>query len=429
TPNPFLLRVVRLHPPAQTVKRSSPIDLRSSQFRYLPTFLHGVTEICSIRADQKGVEFQAKISDRLPRAIQTDEKRLRQVLINLLGNAIKFTPNGCVTFTVEPLDLPTSTESNGAPSCTIRFQVADTGIGMTSDQLEKIFLPFEQVGEVGQRAEGTGLGLTISQRIATLMGSQIQVNSRLGEGSVFWLDIAVPLSREWNEDCLDPSQTKVTGIRGQAPQILIVDDDDNHRSMLAHLLQEIGCRIQEATNGEQGLNLAAEHLPNLMILDLAMPQMDGFEVMANLQADPQLASIPVLVSSASVFEEDRQHSLQAGAKGFLPKPLQIDELLNALRSLLNVDWIYSEPTVSPSPSQQQAPAESEWVVPSQEAVQQLYHLSMMGDISAIESLLKELSEQDRTLIPFTTKISQMAGNFQTGKIRQFLKSFVETEPQ
>lgn len=396
---------------------------------YLPTFLHGVTEICSIRADQKGVEFQAKISDRLPRAIQTDEKRLRQVLINLLGNAIKFTPNGCVTFTVEPLDLPPSPESNGTPSCTIRFQVADTGIGMTSDQLEKIFLPFEQVGEVGQRAEGTGLGLTISQRIATLMGSQIQVNSRLGEGSVFWLDIAVPLSREWNEAHLDPSQTKVTGIRGQAPQILIVDDDDNHRSMLAHLLQEIGCRIQEAANGEQGLSLAAEHPPNLMILDLAMPQMDGFEVMANLQSDPQLASIPVLVSSASVFEEDRQHSLQAGAQAFLPKPLQIDELLNALRSLLNVDWIYSEPTVSPSPSQQQAPAESEWVVPSQEVVQQLYHLSMMGDISAIESLLKELTEQDRTLIPFTAKISQMAGNFQTGKIRQFLKSFVETEPQ
>lgn len=396
---------------------------------YLPTFLHGVTEICSIRADQKGVEFQAKISDCLPRAIQTDEKRLRQVLINLLGNAIKFTPNGSVTFTVEPLNLPDLAESNGSRSCTIRFQVADTGIGMSSDQLEKIFLPFEQVGEVGQRAEGTGLGLTISQRIATLMGSQIQVSSRLGEGSVFWLDINAPLSREWNEGHLDPTNTKIIGIRGQAPQILIVDDDDNHRSMLAHLLQEIGCHIQEATNGEQGLNLAGEYLPHLIILDLEMPQMNGFELMASLQADPQVASIPLLVSSASVFEEDRQRSLQAGAKAFLPKPLQLDELLNALRSLLNVDWMYSEPTLSPPPPQQQAAAESEWTLPSQEVVQQLYHLAMMGDISAIEALLKELTDRDRELAPFTAKISQMAGNFQTGKIRQFLKSFVETEQQ
>ncbi|MHC5829714.1 MAG: response regulator, partial [Nostoc sp.] len=121
-----------------------------------------------------------------------------------------------------------------------------------------------------------------------------------------------------------------------APQILIVDDDRNHCSMLTSLLQEIGCRTLEATDGKHGLEVATEHNPDVILLDLAMPNMDGFELMVHLQANPQTSSIPIIVSSASVFESNRQRSLEAGATAFLPKPLQIDELLNKLRSLLGV---------------------------------------------------------------------------------------------
>jgi CHASE2 domain-containing sensor protein/nitrogen-specific signal transduction histidine kinase len=165
---------------------------------HLPSFLHGVTQICAIRAEQKGIDFYFAISDKLPVAIEIDEKRLRQVLINLLGNAIKFTDSGSVTFTVDPLE--TESNSNESPSAGIRFQIKDTGIGMAPDQLEKIFLPFEQVGSLGRQSEGTGLGLAISQRIAKLMGSQIQVQSALGEGSIFWLDLAVevPIVNDWD---------------------------------------------------------------------------------------------------------------------------------------------------------------------------------------------------------------------------------------
>ncbi len=320
-----------------------------------------------------------------------------------------------------------------APQCPmpkIRFQIEDTGIGMSPDQLEKIFLPFEQVGEAGQRSEGTGLGLAISQRIAALMGSQIQVQSHLGEGSLFWLDltVSVPLAHDWRGGAMSttdyaPTPQKIIGIQGSAPQILIVDDDRNHCSMLTSLLQEIGCRTLEATDGKHGLQVAIEHNPDVILLDLAMPNMDGFELMVHLQANPQTSSIPIIVSSASVFESNRQRSLEAGATAFLPKPLQIDELLNRLRSLLGVEWIYTES----SPPKGEQITGSEWVLPSQDVLQQLYHLAMMGDISAIEGMLKELIEQNSQLTPFAAELSKLTANFQTGKIRKLLKSFVTTE--
>ncbi|MEH2272997.1 MAG: CHASE2 domain-containing protein [Nostoc sp.] len=404
---------------------------------HLPNFLYGVTEICGIGAEQKGIAFNVLISDRLPLAIEVDEKRLRQVLINLLGNAIKFTDSGGVTFKVEVLETGDKgdKENTQSPTLKIRFQIEDTGIGMSPEQLEKIFLPFEQVGKAGQRSEGTGLGLAISQRIAALMESQIQVQSHLGEGSLFWLDltVSVPLDvydglrlHDWYGGVMSPmgyapTPQKITEIRGSVPQILIVDDDRNHCSMLSNLLQEIGCRTLEATDGKLGLQMAIEYNPDVIMLDLAMPNMDGFELMVHLQANPQTLSIPIIVSSASVFESNRQRSLEAGATAFLPKPLQIDELLDRLRDLLGVEWMYAQS------SPQQSSLKGEWVLPSQDVLQQLYHLAMMGDISAIEGMLRELVEQNRQLAPFTAELSKLTANFQTGKIRKFLKSFVTTE--
>ncbi|MBU7586555.1 MAG: CHASE2 domain-containing protein [Nostoc sp. TH1S01] len=399
---------------------------------HLPTFLHSVTEICSIRAEQKGIRFNMLMDDFLAVVIQVDEKRLRQVLINLLGNAIKFTDSGNVTFKVDVIEQDFSPMTNETTEITyqkIRFQIEDTGIGMSPDQLEKIFLAFEQVGEVGRKSEGTGLGLAISQRIAALMGSQIQVQSNLGEGSLFWLDLTVPVpvSHDWNAGTITASKQKIMGIRGRRPKILIVDDDRNHLSMLSSLLQKIGCRTLEATDGKQGLQLATEYQPDMIVLDLAMPNMDGFELMVQLQENPQTRLIPIIVSSARVFEENQQRSLEAGATAFLPKPLQVDELLNALRSLLNVDWIYAESPSQSLPIKNEPIDNNELILPSQEILQQLYHLAMMGDIPAIEAIIIELIKQDSQFTAFATTLGKLTANFQTTKIRKFLKTFVTTE--
>ncbi len=390
----------------------------------LSSFLHGVTEICGIRAIEKGISFNILISSSLPPAIEIDEKRLRQVLINLLGNAIKFTDNGGVSFKVELLE--TQQDPHLSPVANIRFQIEDTGVGMSSEQLEKIFLPFEQVGSAGQRSEGTGLGLAISHRIAALMGSQIQVQSHLGEGSIFWLDLTVPVTLAHNshKGGITSTYQNINGIQGNAPQILIVDDDNNHRSVVSSLLQEIGCQTLEASDGKQGLQLAIEHNPSVILLDLAMPNMDSFELMVHLQAHPQCSSIPIIVSSTNVFEENRQRSLRSGATAFVPKPLQRTELLNALQSLLKVNWTYAESTRQPSSPKPEQAADDELVIPSQDVLQQLYHLAMMGDIPGIEEILKEQVEENNQLTPFATELNKLANSFQTAKIRKFIKSLV-----
>ncbi|XGW00170.1 MAG: CHASE2 domain-containing protein [Leptolyngbya sp. BL-A-14] len=395
------------------------LELFDASVDLLP-FLHSVTEICRIRADQKGIAFNFVMGDRVPISIQTDEKRLRQVLINLLGNAIKFTDNGSVSFKVDVLEQINSPTENHA---LLRFQIEDTGIGMSSDQLEKIFLPFEQAEKIGKRPDGTGLGLTISQRIVALMGSQIQVRSHLGEGSTFWLDLTVPISHGWQAGKRLPIERKIIGIQGKVPQFLVVDDDDNHRSILIDLLRQIGCQILEASDGARGLQLATEHHPDIVLLDLAMPNMDGFELMMNLQANSQTQSIPIIVSSASVFETDRNRSLQSGAQFFLSKPLQVDELFSSIHSLLNVDWVYEAEKIT---LQRQSNAD-DWVLPSQEILQQLHHLAMMGDVLAIEKILENLVEQDPELTPFVAKLSKLAADFQTKQIRQLLTAFVKVE--
>lgn len=401
---------------------------------HLKIFLNSVTEICRIRAEQKGISFNVVLDKNLPTAVEVDEKRLRQVLINLMGNAIKFTDKGGVTFQVNQLEQKNTT-------CTICFRIEDTGVGMSKSQLKKIFQPFEQVGDAGKRPDGTGLGLTISQRIVTLMGSQIQVESCLGEGSIFSLELTMPVNHDYGAKVVEHQQ-KIIGIQGNAPQILIIEDDKNHLNVLSNLLQSISFRILEAEDGVEGLKLAIKNNPDLILLDLAMPNMDGFELMVQLQFNPQTCTIPIIVSSASVFDADRQRCLEAGAKTFLPKPLQAQELIQTLGTLLDLEWIYDDSNSNldnVTPSQDSSSSElssankndsnhaTELILPSEEILQQIYHLAMMGDIPAIEGILEEITAQDKQLLVFAEELHKFTASFQTAKIRKFLKQFVVKE--
>lgn len=395
---------------------------------HLPSFLKGVAEICRIRAEQKGIAFQMVVSDRVPVGVFADEKRLRQVLINLLGNAIKFTDQGGVTFRVE--SNPTVSESN---ACRIRFQIEDTGVGMSSEQQTKIFLPFEQVGEAGRKAEGTGLGLAISQRIISLMGSQIQVQSQLGEGSIFSIDLEVPiteqdpagLSQDFHLGIASPTHLTIVGIQNKTPKVLVVDDDANHGLMVARLLQEIGFHVMTATTGKEGLIFATTHRPDLVVTDLSMPLLDGFELIKYLKSNSETAEIPIVVSTANVFETNRERSQAVGANAFLPKPIQMDDLLNTLQTLLNLSWIYSDRTPqAPAPA---SSTDGEMVPPSQAVLEQLYHFAMMGDIQAIEGTLENITQQDDRLLAFATEVKKLTATFQTEKIRQLLESLLAAE--
>jgi CHASE2 domain-containing sensor protein/nitrogen-specific signal transduction histidine kinase/DNA-binding NarL/FixJ family response regulator len=385
------------------------------------TFLQGVVEICRIRAEQKGIAFTSVLDPDLPAGIETDEKRLRQVLINLLGNAIKFTDQGGVTFKAKLLQKSDST-------CQIQFRIEDTGVGISPEQQQKIFLPFEQVEQSGHKAEGTGLGLAISQRIVALMGSQIQVESRIGEGSSFWIDVEIAIAQDWLSNSAPTAQPKIMGIQGAPARLLIVDDDANHCTMLTTLLQTAGFKVVTAHDGVEGLKLALESGPQAILLDLAMPNMNGFDLMIQLQGNPITNTIPIIVSSASVFDADRQRSLEAGAKSFLPKPLQVDELFGTLQTVLQLDWVYESAAQSEKALASPNPTTADkLILPTQDILDHLYHLAMMGDVQAIEGILKELESQNPHFKAFVHEIRKYTVSFQTGKIRKFLKSLTATE--
>jgi CHASE2 domain-containing sensor protein/DNA-binding NarL/FixJ family response regulator len=399
---------------------------------HLPIFLHGVSEICRIRAEEKGVDFQLILADGLPTGIQADEKRLRQVLINLLGNAIKFTDQGRVTLRVTPTIAAETGVSQPqlatAPVINLRYQIEDTGVGMTPAQLEQIFQAFEQVGEVGRKAEGTGLGLAISQRIAMLMGTQIQVRSHIGEGSVFWFDAEFAAVSDWQVDPSPSTPRQIIGLDRQQmadkpPRILLVDDDPTHRQVLTTLLAGIGFELLAAQDGVTGWESAIAMTPTAIILDLDMPEMDGFALIEQLQQHPQTQAIPIVVASARVFAADQARTLAAGATRFLPKPIQFETLLETLEQVLAVQWLYAEP-VLPAPMKNAA---NPLIPPPSAVIEQLYHLAMMGDVEAIEGTLRELVQQHPEFSTFAAEIHNFAANFQTGKIRQFLKSFAMAE--
>lgn len=383
---------------------------------HLPSFLQGVVEICRVRSDQKGLDFIYQPDPNLPTGIETDEKRLRQVLLNLLGNAIKFTDQGSITLKVETI------ESNAnMPLPRLKFQVIDTGVGIASDEINKLFQAFEQLGDRKRQSEGTGLGLAISQRIVQLMGGRIQVESQLGVGSTFYFEVALPIATDWAEKSSVKDGRTIIGYEGASRHILIVDDRWENRSVLVNLLEPIGFTFTEAENGQAGLEKAREKLPDLVITDLAMPIMDGFEMLKQLRNSPELKHLKVLVSSASVAQIDRQMSIEAGGDDFLTKPVDAEELLMLVAKHLQLTWKYDTTELSTSDHKVSA---TELIPPSAVDLQILLELAQDGLLRELAETAAEIGQKDERYQPFIQKVIQLAKQFQTEKIEQLIEEYL-----
>jgi signal transduction histidine kinase/ActR/RegA family two-component response regulator len=297
----------------------------------LAAFLDEIADIIRVRAEQKGLTFACETAPDSPAAVVVDEKRLRQVLLNLLGNAVKFTDRGRVVLRVA-----------GAPEpegrVRLRFDVEDTGIGIPPDKLETIFQPFEQVSDTQHRIGGTGLGLSISRQLVRLMDSDITVESAPGQGSRFTFAPCVqvasvrPLS--W------PPELAAIGYRGARKKALVVDDVPANRSVLCQLLARLGFEVVEATNGLEGVQQAQAVQPDLILMDIMMPVMNGHEATRRIRQIPALARVPIFAVSASVSQEDKDSTLATGATAFMTKPIEHTELLRLIGAHLDVEWVY-----------------------------------------------------------------------------------------
>ena len=380
---------------------------------HLPSFLQGVVEICQVRSDQKGIDFIYQPDPNLPTGIETDEKRLRQVLLNLLGNAIKFTNQGSITLKVEAI------ESNATmPLPRLKFQVIDTGVGIASDQVNKLFQAFEQVGDRKRQSEGTGLGLAISQRIVQLMGGEIQVESQLGVGSTFYFEVALPITTDWAQKSSVKDGRTIIGYEGASRHILIVDDRWENRSVLVNLLEPIGFTFTEAENGQAGLEKAREKLPDLIVTDLAMPIMDGFELLKQLRNSQELKRLKVLVSSASVAQIDQQMSIEAGGDDFLTKPVDAEELLMLVAKHLQLTWKYDATELSTSDNKVSV---TELIPPSAADLQILLELAQDGLLRELAETAAEIGQKDERYQPFIQEVILLAKQFQTENIEQLIQ--------
>ncbi|MBD1938263.1 hybrid sensor histidine kinase/response regulator [Microcoleus sp. FACHB-68] len=406
------------------------MEIHANEFRF-PEFLEGITEICHIRAEQKGISLSYEPLTQLPAGIRADEKRLRQVLINLLGNAVKFTEAGGVVFKV---GVPAGDESSNSPidnpespTVKVRFQVEDTGVGMTAEQLAEIFVPFHQVGEHNRKAEGTGLGLAISRQLVEMMGGEIKVKSTAGKGSTFFFELdLLTLPELTNRFKLD--ERTIIGFKGTNRRILVVDDKQENRSILVGLLQPLGFEIAEAANGQECLEKTAQFEPNLILTDLVMPVMDGFEATRRIRKSAEFAGVVVIASSASVFDFEQQKSWDAGCDDFLPKPVRTEELLEKLRIHLKLEWVYEE-TPNGKPKKPEKPQDLGFknndsiVAPPAEEIAVFWDLAMMGDLKGIQEEATQLEELDTQYIPFATELKQFAKGFQVKQIREFLNKY------
>ena len=345
-------------------------------------FLDDLVRMVEPQAAAKRLKFELQLEGRVPAYVRADAKRLRQILLNLLGNAVRFTDSGTVT-----LRLDHRRE-------VARFEVIDTGIGIAEPDLERIFMPFER-GSAGRRSgePGTGLGLTITHLLTQLMGGELTVHSTPGIGSTFAVrlylsEIAAPVR---------PSITHhrpVSGYVGARRSLLVVDDHPTQRQMLAGLLLPLGFRISESATGHECLEAVLAQRPDALLLDVTMDDMDGWETARRIRASGVPAqAMPIIMVSANAFENRPDKLAAAGAQAFVEKPVIESELLVALQRHLQLEWL----TELPMPAW--APTVPTPVTLPPEFVATLRRLAHMGHVQGLQQALHELGRQHPECVP------------------------------
>ncbi len=406
------------------------LELSRSDFHLL-FFLKNVSNLIRVRAEREALTFRMELSDTLPPYVHGDEQHLRQVLLNLLDNAVKFTDKGEVTLRV---NRPTVDSRHSI----IRFEVTDSGVGIAPDQLHAIFEPFQQVGDLTHQTGGTGLGLAISRRLIQLMGGELHVESIPGKKSTFWFAIFLP--EVVNTGNIAVAKTRqIVGVEGEAPTLLVVDDNREGRRVFTNLLLPLGFNIIEACSGQEALTKAKEYHPAGVITDIVMSEMDGLELIRQIREVPELSAIVIIATSAKVYEKDQQECFAAGSNAFLPKPIQVDLLLEQLQRCFALEWLYKEKQPehplaqeyaggegreSPNSSQQPGSAyaqnhncTSEVATLPSELLDAVEHAVVCTDITLMTDLIDGLHEEHPVL---AEELAKLAYDFEYEAILQLI---------
>ncbi|MGR9012974.1 MAG: PAS domain S-box protein [Gammaproteobacteria bacterium] len=373
----------------------------------LPRFLRNLAGIIAIKAEQKGLAFVYDIAVDVPAGIRADEKRLRQVLLNLLSNAVKYSERGQISLTVTVLEPGR-----------LRFEVQDSGIGIDAGQLETIFHAFEQAGDRQYRTGGTGLGLPISRELVRMMGSDIHVISQIGEGSTFWFDLDIPVVEL--RDNIVGAEQPIIGYRGSRRRVLVVDDVNENRALLIDALSGLGFETFEAANGRACLDNVGTQMPDLILLDRVMSEMDGLETVRRLRRLPGFGKTPIIAVSAAT---DIAEAMKAGVTVFLAKPIDMKRLMAQLAALLKLDWIYE---LSETEGPQQLGFNGPLVTPPLEEMSILHRLALEGSMRDIIRQVGHLEELDPRYSPFAAQLRALAQGYQSKAILDLVERYINS---
>ncbi|NEQ26083.1 MAG: response regulator, partial [Microcoleus sp. SIO2G3] len=379
--------------------------------------LDNLESLLRLRAETKGLKLRCDRALDLPQFITADEGKLRQVLINLIGNAIKFTDVGCITLRVRQLgsgEWGVGKREQPNPHSplphTLHFEIEDTGDGIPINELDRIFEPFVQ--GAGRQQQGTGLGLAISRRFVQQMGGEIVVSSQAGQGSLFMFDIACRLA---DPLAAHPKEQRVVELAPGQPayRILVVDDTPANRQLMLHWLKSVGFEVQEAENGQQAIDRCATFAPDLIWMDMRMPGIDGYEATRQIRRR-SMVQPKIIAVTAIVFEEERQRILATGCDDFVGKPCTESLFFEKIRQHLGVHYRYADdaPAAEPGDPADWLTSEAIAVMPS-EWISQLDFAARSANDLQIARLLKEIPA---THAPLQRAIAHLVHEFQLERL-------------
>ncbi|MEC4985408.1 MAG: MHYT domain-containing protein [Oscillatoria sp. PMC 1068.18] len=402
------------------------ITLNETNFDLID-LLNTLQQMLQLKAEAKGLQLIWKYDENLPRYIRTDEGKLRQVLLNLLGNAIKFTAEGSITLRAKTVIASQKKETENCEDLCesqIEFQVEDTGLGIACEEISLLFEPFKQTETGRNSQQGTGLGLTISRKYIQLMGGDIQVTSQLGLGSIFAFNVKVTKFNSDNfEVSQQPEKAVILASNQKEYRILVTEDIPESRLLLVKLLSSIGFAVSEARNGAEAIKIWQTWQPDLVFMDMRMPVMDGLTATRKIKAQPEGKATKIIALTASAFTENRQEILVAGCDDVVTKPFREKDLLEKISQHLGVKYVYQEKKEFSATKQVNKKQFSEAEInlllremPSQWRAK-LHHSAAQCSDEKILALIQQIPPEKKVLADFLNEITL---SFQFDKILHLL---------
>ncbi|WCN11627.1 response regulator [Marinomonas mediterranea] len=387
----------------------------------LPNLIEQLESMFEMQAKGKGIEFELNIRAPLPRFVVTDEKRLRQILINLLSNAVKYTQKGKVTFEINYRNQ------------VAEFHILDTGVGIKPEYLQRIFDPFERVRDkYSANLPGTGLGLTIVKLLTEIMGGDLKANSKVGTGSEFTVSLLLPWVN--HPDAQTGLHQRIVSYEGYQRSIMVVDDDPVVRGLLSDILSPIGFNVLEASDAKACLEQLDSVSPDLFILDVSMPGMDGLSLAKHLR--DQGFTTPIVMLSADAQESQRKPDEQAAFNQYLVKPINNGTLLEVVKNWLAIEWVYQSSSADseahlvsefdPKEDEKRSdPVDEKALIEDHDLIRELIAFSEMGYKKGIRSTLDSLDQMKWMSELHMNHLEALYKSFQFESIAQYLEQHLQ----